>query len=63
MGVRSELQARRKRSDSEILGLFLRPMWCIEGDQAYQNLHHGLADLFGLRELFAQYPTLGEDPA
>ena len=52
----------RRRPDSEILPLFLRPMWCIEGEPAYQELHEGFADFLGLNELFSGLSTLDDEP-
>ncbi|MEM6675087.1 MAG: glycosyltransferase family 2 protein [Planctomycetota bacterium] len=62
MDRRKAIQDRRARPDSEILPLFLRPMWCIEEEPAYRELHAGMADFFGLDELFAGLTTLEEDP-
>ncbi|MCA9001314.1 MAG: glycosyltransferase family 2 protein, partial [Planctomycetes bacterium] len=61
MGVRGDLQKKRKRPDSEILRLFLKPHWCIEGDPAYQALQEGLTGMYALDDLFAGMPTLEED--
>lgn len=59
---RAQVQSLRKRDDSEILPLFLRPMWCIEPDGGYQELQAGLSSLFGIDELFAGLTTLEQDP-
>ncbi|HPF15262.1 MAG TPA: glycosyltransferase family 2 protein [Planctomycetota bacterium] len=61
MGIRAELQAKRKRPDAEILRLFLRPHWCVEGDAAYKNLQADLSERFGLNALFDGLES-GEDP-
>ncbi len=58
MARRNEIQSRRKRPDEEIIPLFLDPLWCIEGDQAYGQLQEGMAKLYGLDELFAGLTTL-----
>ncbi|MEM8710268.1 MAG: glycosyltransferase family 2 protein [Planctomycetota bacterium] len=62
MARRKVIQDRRRTPDTEILPLFLRPMWCIEGEQAYQELHSGMADFFGLTELFDGLTTMPEEP-
>ena len=49
---RRAVQDRRRRSDEEILPLFLEPLWCIEGDPAYRALHEGLVDFLDLGGLF-----------
>ena len=49
---RGEVQSRRRRSDEEIFRLFLKPMWCIEEEHGYQELHAGLADFTGVARLF-----------
>ena len=42
MAVRADLQAKRKRKDEEILRLFLRPHWCIEGGPGLPKPAQGL---------------------
>jgi GT2 family glycosyltransferase len=59
---REEVQARRRRPDSEIFRLFLRPEWCIEGEGPYQELQQGLSELFGIEELFAGLTEPGSEP-
>ena len=59
---RSTVQAHRRRPDGEILPLFLHPLWRIEQDYGYAELHDGLADFLGLRDLFRGMTTLEEDP-
>jgi GT2 family glycosyltransferase len=49
---RAAVQERRRRPDREILGLFLRPEWCIEEEPRYQELHRGVSAFFGIDELF-----------
>jgi hypothetical protein len=62
MRRRAEVQSRRRRADREIFRLFLKPMWCIEEDPAYRQLHAGLADFAGLTQLFAGLDLPGTDP-
>ncbi|MFT5200546.1 MAG: GT2 family glycosyltransferase [Planctomycetota bacterium] len=62
MELRADLQKKRKRPDSEILRLFLKPHWCVEGDPAYQMLQEGLTGMYNLDELFAGMPTIEEEP-
>ena len=49
---RRAVQSRRRRADEEIFRLFLKPMWCIEEDPGYQDLHAGLSDFMGVTQLF-----------
>lgn len=49
---RQSVQAKRRRPDSEIFALFLKPHWCIEGEQGYMQLQRGLTELYGLDALF-----------
>ncbi len=62
MALRADLQSKRKRPDSEILRLFLKPHWCVEDDPAYQMLQESLTGLYDLDVLFEGVPTLEEDP-
>ena len=62
MNRRAEVQAKRKRSDQEVFGLFLRPLWCIEGDEAYRSLFAGSTEFFGLTALFQGLTVMTEDP-
>jgi GT2 family glycosyltransferase len=59
---RRDVQSRRKRSDEEIFRLFLKPMWCVEEEEAYRALHSGIARFMGLDELFAGLSVPGADP-
>ncbi|MDE0896387.1 MAG: glycosyltransferase family 2 protein [Planctomycetota bacterium] len=52
MSRREAVQARRKRSDKEIFQLFSRPLWCIEEDASYRELHEGTVRFFGLDKVF-----------
>ncbi len=52
MQRRAEVQSRRGRSDREIFALFEDPLWCIEKERTYAELHAGLTSFFGLSELF-----------
>ena len=62
MERRKVVQDQRKTDDSEILPLFLRPMWCIEGEAGYSELQSGMADFFGLNELFDGLTTMPDEP-
>jgi len=62
MARRREVQSRRERADEEIFRLFLKPLWCIEGEPAYRDLQDGLADFTGLAALFEGLDVLGPDP-
>ena len=59
---REAVQDKRKRADSDIFRLFLRPEWCIEEEPGYQALQRGLSDLYGIGELFAGLTEPGMDP-
>ena len=63
MDRRKTVQALRKREDDEILSLFLRPMWCIEDEAGYKELHSGMASFLGLDTLFAGAHHPGPRPA
>jgi GT2 family glycosyltransferase len=54
MQRRGEVQARRKRSDAEILELFEDPLWCIEKERTYAELHNGMTSFFGVKDLFGK---------
>lgn len=62
MRRRDAVQARRRRSDAEILPLFIKPLWCVEEEGAYQSLHHGLAKFLGIETLFEGLTIQGRDP-
>jgi len=57
MARREEVQAARRRSDEDIFGLFLRPMWSVEDDPGYRELFEGSAEFFGVDALFADHGT------
>ncbi len=60
---REEVQARRARPDSQILPMFLHPLWRIESDPGYVDLQEGLEEFLGLDDLFAGMTTLEDPPA
>lgn len=62
MARRQAIQARRKRPDEEIFELFHRPLWCIEGERGYAELHQGTVEFFGLDELFHGLTAGDHDP-
>ena len=62
MRRRAQVQALRKRSDDEIFGLFLKPLWCIEDEPAYGRLQRGLEEFLGLDSAFAGLSIPGPDP-
>ncbi len=49
---RAQVQSRRRRGDREIFELFLRPLWCVEGEREYAELQQGLVARYGLEEMF-----------
>jgi len=49
---RHAVQAARRRSDEEILRLFVKPLTCVEGEQGYMELQDELLSHFGIDELF-----------
>jgi len=59
---RADVQARRRRSDSEIFQLFHKPLWCVEDEPAYRALHFGAAKRFGVEDLFGGLTAEGPDP-
>lgn len=48
---RAEVQRKRRRTDAEIFGLFLKPNWCIEGERGYRELQTGMTAYFGLDKI------------
>ncbi|MEZ6017052.1 MAG: glycosyltransferase family 2 protein [Planctomycetota bacterium] len=62
MERRRQVQAGRRRSDDDILPLFLRPHWCIEDEGGYRELQAGITQFMGLDELFDGLTTLTQDP-
>ena len=62
MARRAEVQSRRRRPDAEIFRLFLNPLWCIEDEPAYRELHSGLARFTGLEQIFEGLSVPGGEP-
>ena len=52
MERRAEVQARRRRPDEEIFGLFLKPYWCTEPNDSFCELQSGLLRFAGLDRTF-----------
>ena len=63
MARRTSIQSRRKRSDDEIFQLFSRPLWCIEGEPSYRELHEGMVHFFGLDKVFHGLTSEDEAPS
>jgi len=59
---RNDVQRARLRPDSEIFPLFMKPMWCIEDESAYQALHNGITRFMGIEALFDGLSIHGRDP-
>ena len=59
---RSEVQARRRRPDEDVFQLFHKPLWCVEEEAAYRELHHGIARHFGIDTLFEGLTADGPEP-
>src|SRR5262249_5410825 len=53
MRRRHEVQVRRRRSDRDILPMFLDPLACVEPDPAYRMLQEGLVARMGIDRMFA----------
>ena len=62
MSRRREVQSRRKRSDSEIFELFLKPLWCVEDDPGYQSLQAGAIEFLGIDTMFKGMTTMKDEP-
>jgi GT2 family glycosyltransferase len=62
MARRAVVQAKRRRPDDQILPLFLRPLWCIEDEGGYKELHSGVSQFMGLDTLFDGLTTLTQEP-
>ena len=60
---RREVQSQRKRPDEEIFRLFHKPLWCIEDEAGYRELHAGLVKQFGIDRLFEGLEGPGRDPS
>lgn len=61
MERRAAVQRTRKVDDATLFRLFLNPLWCIEGEQAYEQLQRGLLERSGmLDELRAHEHGLGD---
>ncbi len=52
MQRRAEVQSRRRRPDAEVLELFGDPLWCVEDERTYDELHRGLVSFLGIDRLF-----------
>lgn len=52
MERRAAVQRTRKVADSELFKLFLNPLWCIEGEHAYEQLQKSLLERCGMLEEF-----------
>lgn len=59
---RASIQAMRRRPDDQILPLFLHPLWCIEQDYGYAELHRGAVEFLGLDDLFRGLTSLEDEP-
>ncbi len=59
---RAEIQGRRRREDAEIFALFHRPLWCIEDEPGYRELHGGTTSFFGIQGLFEGLDAGGKEP-
>jgi len=55
MARRAEVQSRRRRSDAEIFSLFLRPLWNVESDPTSTEMISGMANFYGLDDLFRPF--------
>ena len=62
MERRALVQNARRRSDSEIFALFMKPLWCVEEEGAYRSLHSGLAKFLGIDAMFQGLSIDGRDP-
>ena len=62
MERRRGVQSARRRPDSEIFPLFMKPMWCVEDEAAYRALHQGLAQFLGIEDMFRGLSIDGRDP-
>lgn len=62
MGRRAAVQSKRRRSDAEIFALFHKPLWCIEEEPAYKELHSGMTRFLGIDRWFEGLAGRGGDP-
>ena len=59
---RDTVQAKRKRDDSEIFSMFLKPHWRIEDEKGYRELQEGLTSFLSLDSLFSGLSADGPEP-
>lgn len=59
---RRAIQVRRRRDDAEIFQLFHKPMWCVEDDDSYRELHLGVTSFFGIDRMFDGLTAPGPEP-
>ena len=62
MRRRAQIQEQRRRPDSEIFRLFLRPLWCVEEEAAYRSLQEGLVSFLGIDRWFEGLTVSGREP-
>lgn len=62
MERRAQVQALRKRPDSELFSLFLKPLWNIEPDPVSSEMFTALTHFYGLDELFEGLDLMGREP-
>ncbi len=63
MEVRASVQATRRVTDGELFQLFEKPLWCVEGEPAYEELQADLIKRSGLLEQFEKFTVGGPDPS
>ena len=62
MQRRAEVQRTRKVDDETLFRLFLNPLWCIEGEQAYEQLQKGLLERSGMLDVLSRHEYGLGDP-
>ncbi len=62
MARRAKVQSMRRRADQDILPLFLKPLWCVEGDASYRDLQRHMVRILGIDAMFENLTIEGHDP-
>ncbi len=62
MQRRAQVQSLRKRADSELFSLFLKPLWNVDPDPVSSAMFVSLTEFYGLDKLFDGLDLMGREP-
>ena len=62
MERRAQVQALRRRADSELFSLFLKPLWSVEPDPVSSAMFASFTEFYGLDKLFQGLDLMGREP-